>query len=77
MKKLGRSDDLDAQQTPVRVEIKHDVAPAYPVHDDLLNRSTSCLAVCDIQIGGVCFDIQLNAHNAFHHIKDVVRPPRP
>jgi hypothetical protein len=77
VKKLRRSDDLDAQQTPVRIEIQHDVAPAYPAHDDLFNGSTGCLAVCHVQIGGVCFNIQLNAHNAFHHIKDVVRPPRP
>ena len=74
MKKLGGSDDLDAQQTPVRVEVKHDVAPTY---DDLLDGSTGCLVVCDVQIGGVSFDIQLNAHNAFHHIKDVARTPRP
>jgi hypothetical protein len=45
VKKLRRSDDLDAQQTPVRIEVQHDVAPAYQVHNDLFNGSTGGLTV--------------------------------
>ncbi len=68
MKKLRCPDDFNSQETPVCVEVEHHVPSTRSVHDDLLDGNTGRLMVGKVEVSGVCFDIQFDAHNAFHHI---------